>query len=129
MRWSRVIVAGALALGLCACTASHISGTYGAVAPEVVTLGCRETYEVYDKREARQLLVVSNLWQEIGACGRTGGDAPKLDRFREAAQAYLDRSRRPGCRIMGGTELSRLHGEFAYACAAPGTATSSSRPG
>ncbi|GJD96192.1 hypothetical protein [Methylobacterium iners] len=100
---------------------SYISKTYVALTPQVVTIGCNEPYEVYDQRQARRMLIVSNGLREVAGCGLEGADpaATRARRFREAGRTYLDETVREDCRITGETVFTDLQTEFVYACAAP----------
>ncbi len=106
----------------------YISQTYVSQVPQVVTIGCNEPYEIYDNRQRRRVLVVSNALREVTGCelgklDRVGGDRPPAEtraaRFRTAARTYLDETVREDCRITGETVFSDLQTEFAYACDAP----------
>ena len=118
-----IAVLGLLASG---CTGfSYLSKTYVALTPQVVTIGCKDPYEVYDQRRIRKMLIVSNSLREITGCGiddRLNGGDPALTRvrrFREAARTYLDETVREDCRITGETVFTDLQTEFAYTCAGP----------
>ncbi|MDP4024945.1 hypothetical protein Q8W71_20145 [Methylobacterium sp. NEAU 140] len=113
---------------LAGCTAtgfSYISKTYVALTPQVVTIGCKEPYEIYDNRQVRRMLVVSNGLREVAGCNlndlRIDPDpaASRTGRFRAAARAYLDETARETCRVAGETVFDPLKTEFAYTCAAP----------
>ena len=127
LRHAHLAIAAALGLATSGCTGSfaYISGTYVAQSPQVVTIGCKEPYEVYDNRQLRRMLVVSNGLREIAGCNlgdlRIDPDpaASRVGRFRAAARAYLDETVREECRIAGETVFDTLKTEFAYACAAP----------
>ena len=84
-----------VALGLVAsgCTGfAYISKTYVSLPPQVVTIGCKDPYEVYDQRRVRKMLIVSNALRETTSCGLddalAGGDPAltRVKRFREAAR-------------------------------------------
>lgn len=126
--WTVAVVA-ALLLGSCR-TAAYLSDTYVGVVPQIVTTGCRDAYEIYDKREAGKLLVVSHLFRERPDCGGPGkvaldAEGARKARFREAADTYLGEIRRGGCRILESAALSSLHYEYLYTCpAAPGPVAS-----
>jgi len=118
-----IAVLGLLASG---CTGfSYLSKTYVALTPQVVTIGCKDPYEVYDQRRIRKMLIVSNALREFTGCGsddRLDGGDPGLTRakrFREAARAYLDETVREDCKITGETVFSDLQTEFTYTCAGP----------
>lgn len=121
-------LAATLVLGLLVsgCTGfAYISKTYVSLTPQVVTIGCKDPYEVYDQRRVRKMLVVSNGLREFTGCGIDdrfeGGDpaVTRAKRFREAARAYLDETVREDCKITGETVFNDLQTEFAYRCAAP----------
>lgn len=118
-----VITLGLLASG---CTGfSYVSKTYVSLTPQVVTIGCKDPYEVYDQRRLRKMLIVSNSLREVTGCGiddRLEGGDPALTRtkrFRDAARTYLDETVREDCRITGETVFTDLQTEFAYTCAGP----------
>lgn len=118
-----VIALGLLASG---CTGfSYLSKTYVSLTPQVVTIGCKDPYEVYDQRRLRKMLIVSNSLREVTGCGiddRLEGGDPALTRtkrFRDAARTYLDETVREDCRITGETVFTDLQTEFAYTCAGP----------
>lgn len=118
-----VITLGLLASG---CTGfSYLSKTYVSLTPQVVTIGCKDPYEVYDQRRLRKMLIVSNSLREVTGCGiddRLEGGDPALTRtkrFRDAARTYLDETVREDCRITGETVFTDLQTEFAYTCAGP----------
>ncbi|TXN24566.1 hypothetical protein [Methylobacterium sp. WL9] len=111
---------------LSGCTGfEYISKTYVALPSQVVTIGCNEPYEVYDNRQRRRMLVVSNSLREVTGCGigeRNEGRDPaasRAERFRTAARAFLDETVREDCRITGETVFADLQTEFAYTCEAP----------
>ncbi|WP_292507350.1 hypothetical protein [Methylobacterium sp.] len=114
-----VLVLGAALSG---CTGfAYISKTYVSLRPQVVTIGCNEPYEVYDQRQTRQMLIVSNGPREVAGCGLDGEDpvASRPRRFRAAARTYLDETVRDQCRIVGETVFTDRQTEFAYACDEP----------
>jgi len=122
------VILAVAALGLLAsgCTGfAYLSKTYVSLTPQVVTIGCKDPYEVYDQRRIRKMLIVSNSLREITGCGiddRLDGGDPALTRvrrFREAARTYLDETVREDCRITGETVFTDLQTEFAYTCAGP----------
>ena len=133
MRWranpraTGPLIAAAIGVAASGCTGSfaYISGTYVAQSPQVVTIGCKEPYEVYDNRQLRRMLVVSNGLREIAGCNlgdlRIDPDpsASRVGRFRAAARAYLDETVREECRIAGETVFDALKTEFSYSCATP----------
>lgn len=116
----------ALALGLGGCTGfSYISKTYVSLTPQVVTIGCKDPYEIYDQRQQRRMLVVSNTLREVTGCSLgeafTGRDPAetRVERFRLAARTYLDETVREDCKIAGERVFSDLQTEFRYTCAGP----------
>jgi hypothetical protein len=117
----------ALGLALAGCTTgfSYISRNYVALTPQVVTIGCKEPYEVYDNRQLRRMLIVSNTLREYAGCNLSEAridpepGATRVTRFRTAARAYLDETVREECRITGETVFDALKSEFAYACDGP----------
>jgi hypothetical protein len=121
--WGRLGVAGATVVALAACNTSYLSSAYVGVTPQIVTAGCRNSYEVFDKRQGNKLLVVSHIFREYAGCGggKASGSAEETARarFREAAEHYLTEMRPGECRIVDGTAVSALHHEFTYACSAP----------
>ena len=123
-----VLAAPVLVAALAGCTVTsfaYISKTYVGLPVQVVTIGCKEPYEVYDNRQERRMLIVSNALREITGCNlndlRIDPDpaATRTSRFRTAARAYLDETVREDCTITGETDFDDLKIEFAYACAAP----------
>lgn len=122
----RLAGALALALSLGGCTGfAYISKTYVSLTPQVVTIGCKDPYEVYDQRQSRSMLVVSNTLREVTGC--SVGDAfrgrdpaeTRVERFRLAARTYLDETVREDCKIVGERVFNDLQTEFRYACSAP----------
>ena len=116
----------AVALGVSGCTGfSYISKTYVSLSPQVVTIGCNDPYEVYDQRQQRRMLVVSNAVREFTGCGigeRHEGREPaasRTERFRLAARTYLDETVREDCKLAGETIFTDLQTEFRYTCDAP----------
>ncbi|WP_336486373.1 hypothetical protein [Methylobacterium nigriterrae] len=126
MTGKRLVPVLALGLSVAGCTGfSYISKTYVSLTPQVVTIGCNDPYEIYDQRQQRRMLVVSNALREVTGCG-LGGRFEGLDpgesrtqRFRLAARTYLDETVREDCQITGETIFTDLQTEFAYACAGP----------
>ena len=128
MTMQRIALPLALAasLAVSGCTGfAYLSKTYVSLTPQVVTIGCNEPYEIYDNRQRRRLLVVSNALREVTGCGvgeRNEGRDPaetRITRFRTAARTYLDETVREDCRITGETVFADLQTEFVYACAGP----------
>ena len=126
VRWLALPLALGLSLTASGCTGfAYISKTYVSQVPQVVTIGCNEPYEIYDNRQRRRVLVVSNALREVAGCdiGRLGADRSPAEsratRFRTAARTYLDETVREDCTITGETVFSDLQAEFVYACDAP----------
>lgn len=126
MRMRRLALLLLLTTGIAGCNSfAYVSRTYVSLTPQVVTIGCNEPYEVYDNRQRRKMLVVSNALREVTGCD-IGGPSADRDpavtrpaRFRTAARAYLDETVREDCTLAGETVFSDLQTEFAYTCAAP----------
>jgi hypothetical protein len=99
----------------------YVSRTYASLKAQVVTIGCNDPYEVFDQRQQRKMLVVSNGLREVAGCGLDGADPAltRRKRFGEAAVTYLQETSRETCRITGETVFDELHTEFAYSCAEP----------
>lgn len=123
-----VLAAPVLAAALAGCSAtsfSYISKTYVGLPSQVVTIGCKEPYEIYDNRQQRRMLIVSNALREVAGCNlndlRIDPDpaASRTGRFRTAARTYLDETVREDCTITGETDFDALKIEFAYSCATP----------
>lgn len=122
----RLVALLALGLMLAGCNSfAYISKNYVDQRPQVVTIGCKEPYEVYDNRQRRRMLIVSHALREVTGCdidaphaGRSP-DETRAARFREAARTYLNETVREDCTITGETVFDDLQSEFAYACAAP----------
>lgn len=119
------LVTVGLAVAGCTTGFSYISRNYVALTPQVVTIGCKEPYEVYDNRQLRRMLIVSNALREYAGCNlsdvRIDPDpaASRVKRVRTAARAYLDETVREDCRITGETVFDPQKSEFAYACDGP----------
>lgn len=102
---------------------SYISGTYVTLKPQIVTIGCNEPYEVFDRREGSRMLVVSNGLREFAGCGLDGASAAETvpaetrrRRFRAAAETFLAETLRQECRLAGETAFTDLQTEFVYDC-------------
>ncbi|GJE62226.1 hypothetical protein [Methylobacterium trifolii] len=115
-----------LGLAVSGCTGfGYISKTYVSLKPQVVTISCNDPYEVYDQRQQRRMLVVSNALREVTGCGigdRYAARDPaetRAQRFRLAARTYLDETVREDCRVSGETVFTDLQTEFSYTCAGP----------
>lgn len=126
MQRSAFPIAIALSIAVSGCTGfSYISKTYVSLTPQVVTIGCNDPYEVYDQRQQRRMLIVSNALREVAGCGvgeRYEGRDPaatRTERFRLAARTYLDETVREECRLAGETIFTDLQTEFRYTCEGP----------
>jgi len=126
MQWFALPLTLLSGLALSGCTGfAYISKTYVNQTPQVVTIGCNQPYEIYDNRQRRRLLVVSNGLREVAGCdigeAYEGRDpaATRPSRFRTAARTYLDETVREECTIGGETVFTDLQTEFAYSCAGP----------
>lgn len=103
----------------------YLSKTYVSLTPQVVTIGCKEPYEIYDNRQRRRILVVSNALREVAGCDvgerfeRVAPAESRAERFRTAARTYLDETVREDCSITGENVFTDLQTEFVYACDAP----------
>ena len=95
---------------------TYTVGRYGNVVGVMVTLRCRDTYEVLDRPEAGTLLVGTNPLNEvIVACLDGGPDA--TTRQREVARIFLtEKSGRPLCRVASERDVTVTHREFSYRC-------------
>ena len=118
----RRILVPAVALSVLAgCSVDAFTYTisrYGEVKGVRVRLGCNDAYEVFDKKEANSLVVVTNGINEavINSCSGVAG-LPRADRMRRVAALYLDESAgRPECRVTGENPISEFHTEFNYRC-------------
>ena len=118
----RTILAPAIALSVLAgCSVDAFTYTvnrYGEVKGLRVRLGCNDAYEVFDRKEANSLLVVTNGVNEalISSCSGLAG-LPRAERMRRVAGIYLEESAgRPECRITGEKPVTEFHTEFSYRC-------------
>lgn len=113
---------GILLPALAGCTFQTFTYTvdrYGTVGGVNVTLRCRDTYEVYDRPDARTFVVITNGLNEVLA-GCLDGGPPLPERQREVARIFLEeKTNRPECRLVGDVQLTPVHREFTYACEAP----------
>lgn len=94
---------------------------YGTAKENLVHLGCRDAYAVYDRPDAGAMLVVTNGANEALSplCGGLA-ELPKPERMRRVAKLFLDEtSDRPACQITRETEVTSLHTEFNYRCPPP----------
>ncbi|TDR94472.1 hypothetical protein [Enterovirga rhinocerotis] len=112
------LAAGGLAfVGACANDSfTYTMERYGAVKGVTVKLRCRDAYEVFDRYDARSLIVVTNPVSElVGGCLEGGAD--RAVRQREVARIYLEeRAKRPLCRITRERDITGLQREFDYRC-------------
>jgi hypothetical protein len=122
----RLGIVAALAAASAGCNGfGYISGTYVTLKPQVVTIGCNEPYEVYDRRDGAKMLIVSNALREVAGCGLadqsfpSDPEASRRVRFRAAAEAYLRETQRDACRIGTETAFGALQTEFTYLCPGP----------
>ena len=101
-------------------TASYAMNQYGEVRGVRVRLDCRDTYEVFDRRDWGRLIVVTNPVNEALAASCVDAAAlPRPERMRRVAEIYLaETSSRPECTQSGQRELTPLHSEFDYRCPA-----------
>ena len=121
----RRILVPALALSaLAGCaveTFTYTINRYGEVKGVHVHLGCHDTYEVFDRREAASFVVVTNGLNEavVSSCGGLAS-LPRAERISRVAEIYLgETSARPHCRITRQSALTDFHTEFNYACPEP----------
>ncbi|NNM71835.1 hypothetical protein [Enterovirga aerilata] len=121
----RTLLLSAAALPLLAgCSIDAFTYTidrYGEVKSVHVHLGCKDTYEVYDRPEARSFVVVTNGVNEalLNSCGGLAG-LPTAERMRRVAEIYLEEtSARPQCRITRESALTDFHTEYGYRCPEP----------
>ena len=99
---------------------SYVSTTYVGLPQQVVTIGCKDPYEVYDNTRKASLLVVASAAREISGCGLDGDPAAtRAGRLREAAGAFLAETGREECRLARETPLAERRTEFAYSCPTP----------
>ncbi|WFT77942.1 MULTISPECIES: hypothetical protein [unclassified Methylobacterium] len=122
MRTGLWVVASLAVLASSGCVEfGYVSQTYASLRPQVVTIGCNDPYEVFDERQTRRMLIVSNGLREVAGCGLDGADPAltRRKRFRDAAVTYLSETDRETCRITAETVFDDLRTEFAYACAEP----------
>lgn len=132
-RIGALLLAG-LALAACSIDAfTYTVGTYGTVKETHVHLGCRDTYEVFDRPERGRLLVVTTPLNEVilDTCGGPASQLSGPERMGRAAAIFLDeRSNRPGCAVVSAKPIDALHTEYAYRCdGAPSPAVKRSRRG
>ena len=112
-------------LPLAACSVDAFTYTvsrYGTVKETHVHLGCRDTYEVFDRPERGTLLVVTTPLNEVilDACGGPASQLTGPERMRRVAAIFLDeRSNRPGCTVTSTTPVDALHTEYVYRCDGP----------
>ena len=117
----RLGVMGAVGLALAGCSfdvATYTIGRYGEVKGVHVHLGCHDTYEVFDRPNLGSLVVVTNAVNEALVCDGSAS-LPRSARMRRIAELFLsETTERPKCSIVGQTELSPVHTEVTYRCAA-----------
>ena len=127
----RLLAAAATALSaafLSGCAVETFTYTidrYGTVKSQHVHLGCRDTYEVFDRPDARTLLVTTGPINEGIAtlCGGAVATLPTAERMRRAASLFLaETSERPECHVIREQPISDRHAEFGYSCPAPAPA-------
>ena len=123
----RTILVPAIALSVLAgCSVDAFTYTmnrYGEVKGLRVRLGCNDAYEVFDRKEANSLAVVTNAVNEalMNSCSGLAG-LPRAERMRRVAGFYLEESAgRPECRVTGENPITEFHTEFSYRCQAPRT--------
>lgn len=113
----------ALALGslavLGACANDSFSYTitrYGSVKGVPVQLRCRDTYDVFDRYDARSLIVVTNPVNEV-VVGCLDGGPDLATRQREVVRIFFDEKvKRPLCRVTRERDITAFHREFDYRC-------------
>ncbi len=121
----RRILAPILALStLAGCSVETFTYTidrYGEVKGIHVHLGCHDTYEVFDRRDAASLVVVTNGLNEAIVSSCSGlASLPPGERMRRVAEIFLvETSARPECRITRESRLTDFHTEFNYVCPGP----------
>jgi hypothetical protein len=115
---ARLWLAVGMAIVVSGCAFDYIGATYTApvVKPELVTVGCNTTYEVYDNRKHQTMMVRTNIGGELAEaiCPEDRHLGPRM---RRAVQIHLEKTMRPECRIVDERKLSPIHWEYAYACA------------
>lgn len=120
-----------LSLGACSFEAfTYTVDRYGTVTGQQIRLGCRDTYEVFDRPGSRSLLVVTNgLNESLAAACTSGNEArPRPERLRRVAEIFLaETTLRPECRIVRQDEVSDFHTEFRYRCPAEGRPESTTK--
>jgi hypothetical protein len=102
-------------------TFTYTINRYGEVKGTHVHLGCHDTYEVFDRKDAGSFVVVTSGLNEalVDTCGSFAG-VPQAERTRRIADIYLaETSARPACRVTRQTPLTDFHTEFSYSCPAP----------
>jgi hypothetical protein len=96
-------------------TFTYTMDRYGEVRGRQVRLGCRDTYEAFDRPEARSLLVVTNGVNE--ALASSCSSPARAERMRRVAEIYLaETSARPECQVVRARGLTEFHTEFSYRC-------------
>ena len=108
-----------LMLGGCTVeTVSYAINQYGEQKGIRVRLGCRDTYEVFDRRDAGRFVVVTNPVNEALAASCADAAAlPRPERMRRVAEVFLSESTsRPECALSAQRQLTEFHSEFDYRC-------------
>src|SRR4051812_13960809 len=115
----RRMAAAAVAVAVSGCSAGYIGQTYSLLAPQRITLSCRDTYEVFDRIDANLALVTVSPIVEASASICSSGDAalPRPARIGRVLELYFERTDRVGCTVRAVRELSPIHYEVSYRCA------------
>jgi hypothetical protein len=110
-------------------TFTYTINRYGEVKGIHVHLGCHDTYEVFDRRDAASFVVVTNGLNEAVVSSCSGlASLPRAERMQRVAEIYLrETSARPECRITRQSALTDFHTEFNYACPEPRVRQSQTR--
>ena len=130
----RTILVPALALSaLAGCSVDALTytiGHYGEVKGVRVRLGCNDAYEVFDRKSANSLLVVTNAINEVVMNSCTGlAGLPRSERMQRVATFYLEESAgRPDCKVARENPVSEFHTEFSYTCREPRAPKKDARP-
>jgi hypothetical protein len=121
---ARFLVSAFVLCALAGCaveTFGYAMSQYGDVRGVRVRLGCRDTYEVFDRTDRRSLVVVTNPLNE--ALARACADAaplPRPDRMRRIAGIFLtETTARPQCVLGPERPLTEFHAEYEYRCPEP----------
>ena len=130
----RVAALSFVGLSVAACSFEAFTYTvdrYGTVTGQQIRLGCRDTYEVFDRPGSGSLLVVTNGVNEglANACATGGAALPRPERLRRVAEIFLaETTLRPDCRIARQNEVSDFHAEFRYRCPSGAEPVSTTKP-